>query len=398
MVFSNFRLYVLQLYAIFQCIAFLLFPYGDEPDFEERLRRLNEDEFPAFAPYRYINFFGSAPLDHECIVNASFMSIDSYISLDCLSLNLRFFWAQASHTFLCVLPLVVVLIYYSKSRSNTFKHQKVHWYGSDDYSRRADAVSLSLLIPGMAYNLNFMSQEVFVLSISLFIYLTINSLICTVAIAFLVYSLDDGNFLVVSLFILIYQVTYRSQLYMSHKYLLTTMLILLIAAGTQGGAALALLLEWTQSTKLGEVKAAIDIGDLYSKYPIVLRPLLAFGSMVFITSNGVKSVVAFSVLMLLILSFVVSISTSRLRTSRFLHVQSENYLRDRSLAYCSVLTVGLISLMVPSHAYGKYFVFLAPFLIGWLLWFVERRRVLISLVALNILVYIDLLQIYSKSL
>ena len=134
--------------------------------------------------------------------------------------------------------------------------------------------------------------------------------------------------------------------------------------------------------KISQIQNALDEGQYYENYPLILRPAITFISLLFMTATGVKSIVLLIIAIIAIIAALVKLTKVRSNNSSLATILS------------ALLTISLITLTIPTHAYAKYYIFLLPFFVNVLLQVYTREALLYFFTFLTIIAYINIIIFY----
>jgi len=374
---SKFAFKVSFVFLVLFFIGRVVFPFGDEPDFEVRVDRLEMLEKKSFNLYGYFDFYQDIKNERNCEITSGSKSIHSNISGECYELNLKYFFERLGFSFLWVSPLIFFIIFQKKLYFLTKSYKTI---AVVEWKRRVDALSLTLLLPSVIYTLGWLSQEVIVVLLSFFVFIFWGRVFLILPLLLFIYTLDNGNGVVViffSLILLFYSFLHKLRY---KRYLLFGFAIISFALTYFFGQEfLGYLSSISYFSKISEIQHALDNGQYYENYPLILRPVITFMSLIFMTSIGVKSIVLF---IIAIIAALTGLAKVRVTNSSLVFVLS------------ALTTIFLITLTIPTHAYAKYYIFLIPFFVYPLLQVYTRAVLLYFFTFLTVITYLNIMIFY----
>jgi hypothetical protein len=363
-----------QSYVLFVClslVARMLMPYGDEPDFTVRSTEAVSIDSGLFSnPYAALRGILPEPnLASDCLIQAEPLGLLATIrGPDCTespqSELRRLVWI-----ILITLPVGIAIIF----RQAVAGIARRVGAASDDseIALRLDVLGASLILPASIYYFGVFSVEPFVLSIGFLAFLFFGSWVIISGLFVYAATIDLGNsalmagcYLTIMGLWLIYRryggvaclfvaLSAAFVAYLLNQSLLTS-LLMLASRGPLTEKGLAIL------TKLSG-------SDYYTKYPLLLRPVVTFMTSSFMTPSFVKVPVLFVVFGLSVGHLAVRELKSLLTKQRPLHgthrtasLSNEGF---RSIAFFgAIASVVIIGFLLPPYVNFKYFAFLTPFI------------------------------------
>ena len=366
---SEYTFKVSFIFLVLLSVGRIIFPFGDEPDFEVRVDRLVALEKISF------NFH-----EYGCKITSGPESIHSNISSECIELNLKYFFERLGLSFLWISPLIFFIIFQKKLYFLTRSYKKIT---TVEWKRRVDALSLTLLLPSVIYTLGWFSQEVVVTLLSFFVFIFWGRVFLILPLLLFIYTLDNGNGVVVIFFSLILLFYSFLQELRYKRYLLFGFTIISITlVYFLGQVFLEYLSGISYFQKISEIQHALDNGQYYKNYPLILRPVITFISLIFMTATGVKSIVLFIIAIIAIIAALVRLTRVSGNNSSLVFILS------------ILVTIFLITLTIPTHAYAKYYIFLIPFFVYTLLQVYTREVLLYFFTFLTIVTYLNIIIFY----
>jgi len=328
----------------------LLLPVGDEPDWHVRVFELQNFIYPVYSPFFYLrDLIDAIEIDYNsCQLVSSPTSLWSYIPTNCSS-SFNDSVYRLLITIFLVFPIIWLLIF----RKLTFFllkqfHSRIT---KEEVGYRLDSLLVFLLMPGSLYYLGLLSIEAFFVVISLFVFLFWNSIGITLALFIILFFVDVGNFLVVFLF---YSVMLMSGVVYDNfgKKIFFVFLFFFVLTGlTLGSVILPIIYTFFDgaiAAKASLMEDALIDGYYHDKYPIILRPVISFMTIGFMTPSGVKSLFLYIVLAVIFVKLFFDVLKSN---NKIFHLYF----------FVPISTVFFFVLFLPIYANGKYYIFLIPF-------------------------------------
>lgn len=394
---SKFGLTALLLFIFLSAIGRILFPFGDEPDYQSQLERLNSQDKLIYNPYNYTKLYEGIPSEHNCLVSAGSYSLWAKFNNNCLDLNFKYFFSRISLTLLLTLPLLLT-IFYRRYSYKLFRTKKVITF--DEWNDRLDAVSLSILFPSLIYMLGLVSEEVFILVCALYVFVFWGRPIIITCLLFMIGILDNGNFIVVFGF--------SGILYsLNRTYNLLGMRVMLILSASMvacsyffGEIVLSHLASMHIQSKFEQIYISIVDKSAYDNYPLILRPIITYLSFIFMTAASVKSI------LLYILVSIGLIYASLKGIASYYSIQKEVINSDVQIAKAKDFSFSIVAMvsvattifcfvfMLPTHGYAKYYVFMMPFVIYFLLQFISKWKIMATFVIFSIVLFANIMAYY----
>ena len=395
---SRFGLVTVSIFIGLLILTGLVVPYGDEPDFSTRVERLQNDQYQWYSIYHYFNYFHDVSAENKCSYVSGSNSVWAEISLECINLNFDIIPEKLVHSILATSPILIL---------GLFRRSIYPWFGFFhggsylDWERRIDATLLSILIPSAVYSLSFISDEVFTTSLLLLLLIFFcGRYLLVFIILFWVLHLDDGNFIAAGTFSALLML-FSSMSRKVGPYTSTAMAFLVIIFFYfYGEELLRIAIALNLDSKYQGVYESIIAKDAYRDYPLFFRPMITILSLVFMSASGLKSI--------LLYMFTISLLVScfyKLIKSNTLSKNSINTTRDRvvsesngSLAIsglqAAITTICCVVFVAPTHAFGKYYIFMLPFFTYFLLHYFDRTVILKSICFMSFFLYCNILFYY----
>ncbi|MBT5398944.1 hypothetical protein HOL24_00220 [bacterium] len=377
---SKFGGFLAAVFLLFIIMGKIFFPFGDEPDFDRRVDRLYNDSALSF----FLNDEAESELlNLKCTQSSSRPDISFSISTNCIDQNLSTFVDRIFYTLLVVSPLVL-LMFFRRFFYYALKSNKHITYC--DWNRRLDAISLTLIFPSAIYFLGLFSREVVTTAISLLLLLFWGRRLIVTAILLVIYYIDSGNAVPVIFFtitLLLYDLfskkTYRpylialiSFLIISFSYFFSDYLIFYIVQNFN-------------FNKMNMLYNSIFLDGHHDKYPILLRSVITYISLVFMTAEGVKSL-PLLIITTLFLLYLVAIGI--FKKTKFILRSDKSYVLP---VFAGITTIFFITITFPTHSYGKYYLFLLPFVAYALLFFYNKAYLAMIFIGFTILMFVAII-------
>jgi hypothetical protein len=389
---SRLSLSILVLAISFVTLLRLLIPPFDEPDFLSRVERLIDI---------FSGFLGND------VISSLFVTLKNQISNGALcgaQYSVETFWAHiddkcieqsislAAARFLSFLvfnaPLLLIILFWKQVTSF------ILLFSSKDHAeiqRRMLAVSMSILFPSVAYFLSLISFKTFFVSLTLLLLLVWDIPILLFVLLSVCFIFDNFNFLPLLVFVscltLFTRVERRSYVFLL-LILVGSILTFVFFFSYEIIDAIAHLSG--KKSKFSQLRWAFDTYDFDSQYPRWVRPAHTGLSLTFMTANGLKSIFLYLGILFFAVHFFVSGYLMKKKIGMRRHTLGVSF----HIALSSVVTVLVTVFLLPNYAYGKYFVFLVPFLLYAILRVIEARRLMVFLLFSQLIVLINILLFY----
>lgn len=410
---SRFSLICYTTFFILSILGRFLFPAGDEPDYGYRVSEVIDDidSTNYFHPYHYLSgLLQNIPLNPDCQIITSPLQLTSdIIGSECINqidVILNRFFLTFFTTLVFILPTIFREISFKIFSSIGLR------ISCEDYNFRCDVISISTVLPSSIYYLGLVSNEQFVYCLIFTSFLLMDSWLIILLLLWGL-TIDFGNDLVFAGFVLFsYLAKYLYQrfgLYIAIAYFFLTAVI---AYGV-GSIALAFLGRFFPyfSTIFN------DYGNLYflvyDKYPVFLRPVVAFISFAFMTSESIKPVILVYLFIGIIFIFNLKLSFTKLKQiSRLKQTlnpkdSSQDQLIFEYLGYlASIIYITATVFIFPGFGNYKYYLFFSPFFTAVTIRNYQKSRqnsskykfsILLFFISMSILVFLSLSSLYMKN-
>jgi hypothetical protein len=372
-------------------------PAHDEPDFDSRISRISQNKADLLTPVTGLiaNYIGESEMyEWRCQFDYSMSSLTQKVEGNCIDFGglfiQRYIWILISN-----FPLLFILAYRGRiqkllSGSNMLDR--------GEYRKRFDAITIAIMLPSSLYLLGLVSFETIFMSTSLLVLVAINNIsIFFLLIAYLALH-DLHNTILVIIFTLMIKF-FNSSYSLSNKWIAGIFgLIIVVIAYFAGDLIVELYSFFTGDSKGREILAsAQDLGD--DKYPKLLRPGIVGLSLIFLTAHGLKAWVTYACIfgycVMATYFLFKNIFNEKLRKKINLSTLGQSgksvmHIEPWAVAMAIIVFCFAVVLILPSYAYGKYYIFLSPFLMYFAQSFFRRKTMLFGVVLINFLVMLDI--------
>lgn len=365
-VLINFGIWVSLFYLILM-IARMVLPFGDEPDFGFRINSIIFSEKSFLNPFFYFeNLF------------ASFDWLDSEVESFTMKL-FRVNWTFYLILFTLFFTYIVAKTYYKFQSCNI----------RAEFKRSYQVLLLSILFPSIWFHLGLLAEEQFTLLLSMLAIFFRRSLIGLVFIGLLISFIDFGNSIVYFVFILFYlafKFTIDKGGYKLGFLVLIFMFVMALVVKMEAVKLLSYL-------PLIGAKASViydhytNIYDVNDKYPLILRPIITYMSIVFMLPNSL-TLFFLPYLTVLIASLLLIF---RLNNKNKYLFKLDLFQKDFAFFLAGIAIVLVFPVVLPGFSNGKYYVFLIPFFIIIFSYFFTLNKILYFILFLNFLVFSQLM-------
>ena len=370
-------------------------PVIDEPDFKERISRILtlKTEFVSPAASFVSHEMKEAGIDVwlSCGLDYSMPSLTQKLESRCADHSGSLFLPRFLFVFLSSFPLLLVL---------AFRERLENLLGGSnllnrcEYRKRLDAITLSIFMPSTLYFLGLFSFETVFMASSLLILLSVNKLsIFILLISFLALH-DIQNVIVLLLFISLIKF-FNSKYILTNRWIAYAVGVILVGvAYFHGDSIRNLYYLFSNDSKILQIVQVMDEqGE--DKYHVLLRPGITLLSLIFMTAHGFKAWSAFGFIFGFVSCWVINTFIQKVRGEADISKQS---FAEKSLIRIEPWTIPLaivsftwfICVMLPTYAFGKYYLFLLPFCFYFINSFFSRKMVFFGLILTNLLVLVDI--------
>lgn len=371
-------------FILFIVLGRILFPFGDEPDVVVRVPELLEEEHPVFTPYFYLDGILSEinmNVNYICQPKAGVKSMWAEIGSDCNEDTYQII-NRILLTFIVTFPLLFLVLFrnFSVKLFTLFKIKDT----KNNWNNRFDILAISLLFSGIIYFIGLLSIEQYTLCLSLLLYVFWNKKIPMIVLLSMIMMTDFGNGLVVLFFVVMYYVLhflYRKMGSRSVYFFMTIMVFLSLFLGFN---ILIYLQEvpFLASKALAMYELGI-LGDFNEKYPIVFRPVITLITGIFMTPSGVK------VLLLDICYFIAFIYV--FFKIKSVKIENKIILEHKLFFLTSITTILFFVFLFPNYSYAKYYMFLVPFILSFIVQVVRKNTLLNFFITMDIIMFVHLI-------
>jgi hypothetical protein len=379
---SKFGLLIVLSFILISLIARVLLPFADEPDWSFTALNILLGDHPIWSPY-YIfrNWLDTLLIDSACEPRAQGSPAKSWIhtSHEC-SENFEQVLLRWIITLFILTPMFLIIVFrLTFIRFMNVLHIRLSF---DEWKHRIDALALSLLLPGMLFNLGNLSVEQLHLVVALYIFLFWSFWFLISSLFLIMLSIDFGNSLVA--FFFFGALWFFTHLRILGRWLFFLFIILLVCVPYFFRIEfLDAILNNSFITgefeeKLLAMKKALYQDDILIKYPVFLRPIITYMSFIFLTPAGVKVTLLY---VLFSLTFVwVTLKVIANRDSK-----------ADVFWFIPVAVIVFFIFLFPAYANAKYYIFMLPFLIYVSLLFFNKMNIFLFFMAANAFVFLHLL-------
>lgn len=391
---TDFKLF---LFLIILFFSFFFFPKSDEPDWIHKSRKiLNNQDYYSPQLNRNINIYNILPQSLKkiynlnninCTIEKKPYSFYSKINIECINsyseIFKRFLIALFSS-----LPILFFLIFYKKIY---YFVNAINKLSLSNYKRDTEIIGLSILFPSVIFYLGILSNEAFVLSLSLLLFVfRFNNLILSLLI-FTILLIDVGSaiicalyFLFIKLFLFFFN---NKKIYNIIFYLLISLIIVFLFRKyfITFLDYIPILSSWTK-----EIHSYMELSQLDKKYPIILRPIITYFGLIFMLPSMTKVIILYFIFaFFLILYFNKSFKFfyGKKLVCNKIDKSSENFI----LFFLSLFFIICCIFLYPPLAFAKYYVFLIPFFLNSIIDFYKISKICLLLVFSNLVIFIHLL-------
>ena len=393
---SKFGLIAYGLFITSVLLMSILIPYGDEPDFEIRLDRLQSEQISKFDLHHYINFFPKVKPDESCNYESGSKSIWAKISSECVELNLEVAPYKLLHVLFLTFPIFFLVVFRRKAHQLFFSRNEIFV----NWERKVDATILGILMPSAVYSFSFVSQEVFSYSLLFLLLIISRNRFLVGLLLFWIFNLDFGDFLVVSLFLCCRELLMIISKKFSVGLAVWCAVTLIFGTYVMGEELLKNLVGMNMQSKFSEVHSAITSKEAYDNYPLLIRPVIAILSLAFMSASGIKSIALYVFWLVLTIYLVCRIYRySILKKNTYmpggLYTSFSEKLLPAVIGFLAMITtIFCIVLIAPTHTNAKYYIFMIPFAVYPLLFFFNRYTLLFFILLSSLIMYFNIIFYY----
>lgn len=376
-------------FVIFSFVGRILYPFGDEPDFTIRAPRVINGDHPFWSPYSiFHNFIENLNVDASiCKIVSTRTSILSLIDTSCIE-NIEQILIRLFLTIMVVLPLLYAIIFRKSFIYNM--HLLRCRLPEKEWNHRLDVLSLTIIFPSVLYYLGILAEEQFTLLLSLFIFLFWEFWLLIIFILILIMSIDIGNSIVVLLFVIFGYFFPKVEKYFNMKFCIYLMVGTIIFAYFINSQ---ILLYLEDLPLIGRKAEAMYTKALLfeDKYYTILRPIITFMSVVFMTPSGLKVIVIYIIYGLLFILLIIKLFIYKNEN------KSEKFNKIYILFYSVFTTIFFMVFLFPDYSFAKYYIFMLPFVFSMTLLLFNFVNLMFLFFFSNVVIFIYLIlyHIYS---
>lgn len=334
----------------------LTLPFGDEPDFTVRSLSYSLNAIEDYLPRLFVNSMNGLQIISNCKIEASPLSSWGYIDHESCFEGFTQIITRIILQTIIVLPILFILIF----RLVAVDFLKILTNQSgNDLNKRIEVMGFSLLVPGMIYYLGLLSPEQLSLMVSLLIYLFWGSPVVVVVLLLFVYFIDLGNSIVVAAFLIYFSICYMISRIAGVRWALIFSLASVLLSYIMGDGILFLIDGFGYvGDKASAMIVKNEVENLREKYPVLLRPVITFMSMVFMLPSGIKNVFIYVI-------YAIPFVNGGKRILYGFGGFGRDFGGRIALEFISSITFILsFVFMFPDYNNAKYYMFLIPFFVG----------------------------------
>lgn len=359
----------------------LVLPYGDEPDFYERSIQFFEAYFLSFLKDTHFIEVHK----YNCFIDQQTFNLITIFDLE--SCRQSFFRALNRTILLITIMLPLFLFVVFKPTLLRFKNfteiEKI------DLNNRAKSILVSILFPGMIYYLGVVSLEKLSLVFSLYLYIIWNNIFLRYVLSAAIIFIDLGNGVLVLSFVILFTLFHYTYSKMSKVGFIFIILAVSINNYFYGFYFLEYIFKITQFNYLAEIVSAYSVDGSYAyvkdKYFKLFRVLNTLVTSIFMTPSGIKVIPAYLIFSLFSVIFIWNYKHRFFGSKNYYDIE---FNKDKLTALFSIIYVLNIVFIVPGYTNAKYFIFLLPFIFGFVLRVAGFYKVMIFVNSLTITVLI----------
>lgn len=379
---SKFSLICSFLFIFFTVFARFILPFGDEPDFDFRLYDLLDTDHSAFSPYFYVkDFLSTFSGMRLCPIHSTATSLWAHIDFTHCRESIMQIIGRIFLTILIFSPVLFVICFrgFSYSILNVFCKNKI---SEIVFNKKLDAVSIALIFPSFIYLSGVLAQEQLLLSLAILMIIFIENWLIVVFLLGIMAGIDIGNTAVYLTFILFYYFLKN----IDENYGRKCTLIFSFSIVTFAFIVGSLILNYVSGFSVLADKAIAmqyKIENAFvDKYPKFIRPFITFASAVFMSSESIK----------VILLYIILLPSLFLGYFKLSKVRNNQYARFFKLqVVISITTILFFVFLFPDYSYVKYYIFLLPLFISIFLIIYSKVKVLIFTSLLTVIWLINIL-------
>jgi hypothetical protein len=394
---SRFGFIAYSLFITSVLLMSILIPFGDQPDFDIRIDRLQNEQISKFDLHHYINFFPKIEQNKNCNYESGSKSTWTKISLKCIELNLEIVPYKLLHVLILTFP-IFFLVVFRRQAYELFFSSRIETF--DNWERKVDATILGVIMPSAVYSFSFVSQEVFSVSLLFLLLIIYRNRFLVALLLFWIFNLDFGDFLVASLFICCRELLMAISKKFGIRLAVWCALTFIFITYVMGGELLKYLAELNIQSKFLEVHNSIVSKGAYDNYPLIIRPVIAILSFVFMSASGIKSIALYIFCLILAIYLVFHIYYFIKKNNTSISGDCHNWFSEEKALpaligfFALFTTIFCIVLIAPTHTNSKYYIFMMPFAIYPLLYLFNRYVILFFILLSSLILYFNIIFYY----
>jgi hypothetical protein len=372
--------YSLLCFFVFICfsIAFrFLLPFGNEPDYRIRAWRFVGHEQDFFSIYYFLRgLIDNLEVSQSCHINSGMMTMFSSIDPKSCLQSFDQSILRLTIGYIVILPVFLTLILRDSIKSNN----KII------YDLKVDSLSLSFCFFSFIYYFGVIGWEQLLLIVSICSVFIFERKALFLPIMMYILMIDTGDGIIVLFSALLLYLNLFIYNRFELKHVIITNILLCLFAFLTGITMVELVGQLPYfDVHASSVISATSDSYVANKYPIILRPIITYMTMVFMLPSGVKSIAAYAIVFVFFIYFVFN---------KKIHKRKPTVGWVYLIVF--VTTILVFIFVLPGYANAKYYIYLIPFLIYFILERVNKYNALYFVIILNFIVVIELSLSYIR--
>jgi hypothetical protein len=393
---SNFALCNIVFFLILLLIYRFVIPGTDEPDWLLRVTKIlfSTDDYGSYLN-KAINIFPDLSEKKDIFLH-TFKNCKDYLE----NVNPLSWWYSINYsnctdsfdiiaikysiTLFLFLPFLILFLF----RNFLYEKNKIQKKDKLFYEKNIELVSLCLLFPSVVYTSNFTSYESLCLFLAFLLFIVKKNESFSILLLTIIFWIDVGFFSIVALFYIFIKffMYFFEKKNIQSVVLLLTLTILTVIIGRN---FIATLVEYVPL--LGQTAHSINEYSVLSytdKYFILVRPLILFSSLFFLTSFKIKTIFLYFFIVFFLYDFFFKLIKKNYH---------ENFRLKKDLLYFigSLTFVTGISIVFPVLSFAKYYIFIFPFFLKIFLHFYTVKKIRYFLMTSNFIVIMHFFTYYT---
>lgn len=342
---------------LFLIISISLSIPGDEPDFYIRINELKNN-------YQFFDFSNNFQMIDSILEFCQLRRMDPFQNFSiCASHSIQLLFLKFIIGFICYSILFAIINF------GFMSHDKL-------MQNILFSVLILLNLPGYPYYLTLFSPEIFYNLLSLISSLVLVSKfkIILLPMLLLLFQIDFGNSLIFSFFILNYIIVaiYINKFKFKFKFLFLFTIIVSLVCILFRAEILETISYFLGSDYFNAISTKILTGLETNNYPILVRYITFLWSSFDLRPSGMNSAPIFAIIFL-----------AWIWAGMHFLANSKLYKAEMIFFSASFITVLLVISLLPTYSFGKYYVFIMPFVMLPIVCFYRSLTVLLSCFFLN---------------